>query len=136
MNDVFERLGPALGDRYLLEREIGAGGMATVYLARDVRHRRRVALKVISEGSASSEANARLVREARAAAALDHPNAVAIFDVGELDGAPYIVMELIEGRTLRPAEGNAAPPIPTRSCGTWATWSSCPGWSTPTRISN
>jgi serine/threonine-protein kinase len=101
-------------DRYTIEALIGQGGMGSVYRAYDPRLGRRVALKVITEGSASSDANARLVREARAAAAFDHPNAVAIFDVGELDGAPYIVMELIEGRTLRPAEGEAALPIPTR----------------------
>jgi serine/threonine-protein kinase len=101
-------------DRYTIEDLIGQGGMGSVYRAYDPRLGRRVALKVISEGSASADANARLVREARAAAALDHPNAVAIFDVGELDGAPYIVMELIEGRTLRPAEGDAALPIPAR----------------------
>ncbi len=101
-------------DRYTIEALIGQGGMGSVYRAYDPRLGRRVALKVISEGSASADANARLVREARAAAAIDHPNAVAIFDVGELDGAPYIVMELIEGRTLRPAEGDAALPIPTR----------------------
>src|SRR6185437_240582 len=61
-----------------------------------------------------AEADARLVREARAAAALDHPNAVSIFDVGEHDGAPYIVMELVEGQTLRSGVGDASTPIATR----------------------
>src|SRR6478752_3732218 len=88
-------------ERYTIEASIGQGGMGTVYRALDARLGRRVALKVISEGAAGAEADARLLREARAAAALDHPNAVAIFDVGEREGAPYIVMELVEGKTLR-----------------------------------
>jgi hypothetical protein len=102
-------------ERYTIEALLGQGGMGCVYRAYDPRLGRRVALKVISDGSAPADANARLVREARAAAALDHPNAVAIFDVGELDGAPYIVMELVEGRTLRSAAGDAAAPVPTRT---------------------
>jgi serine/threonine protein kinase len=101
-------------ERYTIEALVGQGGMGCVYRAYDPRLDRRVALKVISEGLAPAAANARLLREARAAAALDHPNAVAIFDVGELDGAPYIVMELVEGRTLRRAPGDTAPPVPTR----------------------
>jgi eukaryotic-like serine/threonine-protein kinase len=101
-------------ERYTIEALIGQGGMGCVYRAYDPRLDRRVALKLISEGSAPAATNARLLREARAAAALDHPNAVAIFDVGERDGAPYIVMELVEGRTLRRGPGDSAPPIPTR----------------------
>jgi hypothetical protein len=101
-------------ERYTIEALIGQGGMGCVYRAFDPRLGRRVALKVISEGSTHAAANARLVREARAAAAFDHPNAVAIFDVGELDGAPYIVMELVEGRTLRQVAGDPLLPIPTR----------------------
>jgi eukaryotic-like serine/threonine-protein kinase len=101
-------------ERYTIEALIGQGGMGCVYRAHDPRLGRRVALKVINDGSAHADANARLVREARAAAALDHPNAVAIFDVGALDGAPYIVMELVEGRTLRNADGDATAPIPAR----------------------
>jgi serine/threonine-protein kinase len=101
-------------ERYTIEALIGQGGMGCVYRAYDPRLGRRVALKVISEGSAPGAANARLLREAHAAAAFDHPNAVAIFDVGELDGAPYIVMELVEGRTLRRAPGAAELPVATR----------------------
>ena len=89
-------------ERYTIEALIGQGGMGCVYRAHDPRLGRRVALKVISDGShVRPTPTPACVREARAAAALDHPNAVAIFDVGELDGAPYIVMELVEGRTLR-----------------------------------
>jgi|GEM_PF-2515011 len=101
-------------ERYTIEALIGQGGMGAVYRAYDPRLGRRVALKVIAEGSAHAAGNARLVREARAAAAFDHPNAVAIFDVGELEGAPYIVMELVEGRTLRRAPGEPPLPLSTR----------------------
>ena len=97
--------------RYTIEALIGEGGMGCVYRAYDPRLERRVALKVISESSAPAAANARLLREARAAAAFAHPNAVTIFDVGELNGAPYIVMELVEGRTLRRAPGEVALPV-------------------------
>jgi eukaryotic-like serine/threonine-protein kinase len=101
-------------ERYTIEALLGQGGMGCVYRAHDPRLGRRVALKVINDGYVPADASARLAREARTAAALDHPNAVAIFDVGELDGAPYIVMELIEGRTLRSAPGDAAAPMSTR----------------------
>src|SRR4051812_28348632 len=100
-------------ERYTIEALLGQGGMGCVYRAHDPRLGRRVALKVISDGPRVADADARLVREARAAATLDHPNAVAIFDVGELDGAPYIVMELVEGRTLRQAAGDTPLPLPT-----------------------
>ena len=93
-------------DRYTIEAFLGEGGMGRVYRALDTRLHRRVALKILgveSEASpeAKSEGIARLLREARAVAALEHPNTVAIHDVGELDGVPYIAMELINGRTLR-----------------------------------
>jgi serine/threonine-protein kinase len=105
-------------DRYTIEAPLGQGGMGCVYRAHDPRLGRRVALKVISEGprggQADAEANARLLREARAAAALDHPNAVSIFDVGEYEGTPFIVMELVLGRTLRRAVGEAS--VPGATC--------------------
>jgi serine/threonine-protein kinase len=101
-------------ERYTIEEAIGEGGMGCVYRARDDRLGRRVALKVISEGAPGGDAAARLLREARAAAALDHPNAVAIFDVGDHEGTPYIVMELVEGRTLRAFVGDASVPMSTR----------------------
>ncbi|WP_437492645.1 protein kinase [Sorangium sp. So ce1014] len=90
-------------ERYTIEAAIGQGGMGCVYRAHDARLGRRVAIKVIADGAVDPDAAARLLREARAAAALDHPNAVSIFDVGELDGTPFIVMELVAGRTLRSA---------------------------------
>jgi serine/threonine-protein kinase len=100
-------------ERYTIDAAIGQGGMGCVYRAHDARLDRRVALKVISE-TAGDDASERLIREARAAAALDHPNAVSIFDVGELDGSPYIVMELVSGKTLREIVGDASIPLATR----------------------
>lgn len=90
--------------RYLLEERIGTGGMGHVYRALDTNLPRKVALKVIAPGpldATAAERRARFEREARAAAALDHPNAVAIYDVGEVDGVLFMAMELIEGKTLR-----------------------------------
>ncbi len=104
-------------ERYTIEAPLGQGGMGCVYRAHDARLGRRVALKVISDApgvEAESDADARLLREARAAAALDHPNAVSIFDVGEHEGTPYIVMELVDGRTLRGIVGDASVPVATR----------------------
>lgn len=90
--------------RYLVEAPIGEGGMGAVYRALDTHLDRPVALKVLSDGSGGlpdKEARERLVREARAAAALSHPNAVAIFDAGDSEHGPFIVMELVVGDTLR-----------------------------------
>jgi tetratricopeptide (TPR) repeat protein len=92
--------------RYTVVASIGQGGMGAVYRARDDRLGREVALKVVradGDGHAkpSAEANARLVREARAAAALTHPNVVAIYDVGDEDGVPFIAMELVAGSSVR-----------------------------------
>jgi serine/threonine-protein kinase len=101
-------------ERYTIEAPIGQGGMGSVYRAFDGRLGRRVALKVISDPAAGPEANARLIREARAAAALDHPNAVSIFDVGEAGETPYIVMELVSGNTLRRAVDAGDVPIAMR----------------------
>ncbi|WP_437330247.1 protein kinase domain-containing protein [Sorangium sp. So ce381] len=101
-------------ERYTIEAAIGQGGMGCVYRAHDARLGRRVAVKVIAGGAVDEDAGARLLREARAAAALDHPNAVSIFDVGELDGTPFIVMELVPGRTLRSAIDGADAPASTR----------------------
>jgi serine/threonine-protein kinase len=101
-------------ERYTIEAPIGQGGMGSVYRAFDERLGRRVALKVISDPAAGPDANARLVREARAAAALDHPNAISIFDVGEAGGTPYIVMELVSGKTLRSAVEAGTIPLATR----------------------
>jgi eukaryotic-like serine/threonine-protein kinase len=93
-------------DRYVIDRLLGEGGMGAVYRARDEKLHRTVALRVLSvdggKGSSAQQAElaARMPREARAAAALDHPNVVSVFDVGEHEGAPYIAMELVVGKTL------------------------------------
>ncbi len=106
-------------DRYSIEDLLGEGGMGRVYKAHDSRLHRRVALKILSVVASSSpelrsEGVARLIREARAAAVLDHPNTVAIHDVGEHDGVPYIAMELVVGRTLRAFVGVGDVPFETR----------------------
>ncbi len=101
-------------ERYLVEEPIGEGGMGAVYRAHDPKLDRRVALKVISDTSTSPDASERLLREARSAAALDHPNAVSIFDVGTVSGSPYIVMELVSGRTLRTHVGDANVDLSTK----------------------
>src|ERR1700682_3603831 len=91
------KLGP-----YDIQSLLGAGGMGEVYRARDARLDRIVAIKVLPTSySAEAERLQRFVQEARAAAALNHPNILSIFDIGEERGAPYIVSELLEGQTLR-----------------------------------
>jgi serine/threonine protein kinase/tetratricopeptide (TPR) repeat protein len=96
---------PRTIDRYTIESVLGQGGMGRVYLALDPRLGRRVALKVLlAEGAnerARAVAKARMLREARAAAAFNHPNVVAVYDVGEVDDNPFIAMELVSGATLR-----------------------------------
>jgi TolB-like protein/Tfp pilus assembly protein PilF len=101
MTDALERLRLAVADRYAIERELGAGGMATVYLAEDRRHHRRIALKTLrSELAASMEAQRFLV-EIEIAAALTHPHILPLYDSGEAGGIVYYVMPYVEGPTLR-----------------------------------
>jgi serine/threonine protein kinase len=99
--------------RYRLERELGRGAMATVFLARDEELGRFVAVKLLEESAAADESlRRRFTREAQLAAGLSHPNVVQVFDVGEADGRPYIVMECVEGPTLAErlaAEGTLKP---------------------------
>jgi eukaryotic-like serine/threonine-protein kinase len=103
-------------DHYLIEALLGEGGMGAVYRAFDTRIERRVALKILRPPArgAMADGPAKLLREARAAAALDHPNATAIFDVGEVDGVAYIAMELVEGRSLRAYVGDRTIPVDRR----------------------
>src|SRR5437879_2498566 len=91
--------------RYRIESELGRGGMGVVYEALDTRLARRVALKVLPPG-ADAIATERMLREARAAAAFEHPNAVVVYDVGEAGGAAFIAMELVRGRSLRKFVGD------------------------------
>ena len=90
------RLGP-----YEIVSPLGAGGMGEVYRARDTRLRRDVAIKVLPQAIGTGGAWERFEREARAASALNHPNICAVYDVGEAEGRPFLVMELLEGKTLR-----------------------------------
>src|SRR5690349_18875180 len=109
---VPEPAGLRFGD-YVLEGEIAHGGMGVVYRARQVSLNRTVAVKLLLLGRyASAESIGRFRREAQAAAALRHPNIVAVHEVGECDGQHYFSMELVEGRSL--AETSGAGPLPPR----------------------
>lgn len=94
-------LGTLLQSRYRLDSELGRGGMGVVYRAHDTLLDRPVAVKVVSDSKLGTEGRARLLHEARAAARLNHPNIVSVYDAGESDSSPFIVMELVEGQTLR-----------------------------------
>jgi serine/threonine-protein kinase len=91
----------ALPGRYEIEHELGRGGMATVYLARDVRHARRVALKVMKPELGAVLGAERFLAEIRVTANLQHPNLLPLFDSGEVDGHLYYVMPYVEGESLR-----------------------------------
>src|SRR5688572_24570253 len=95
--------GTILRERYRLDSELGRGGMGTVYRATDLELRREVAVKILSATSQTSDGRERLIREARAAAALNHPHIVTIHDVGESAGFPFLVMELVGGPRLSDA---------------------------------
>jgi tetratricopeptide (TPR) repeat protein/tRNA A-37 threonylcarbamoyl transferase component Bud32 len=99
-NDV-ERLRRALMNRYAIEREIGRGGMAYVYLGRDVKHDRRVAIKLLRPELASSIGSARFLREVSLTATLQHPHILPLYDSGEADGLLYYVTPYVTGETLR-----------------------------------
>ena len=99
--DELTRLTIALADRYEIEREIGKGGMATVYLARDVRHDRRVAVKLLNPELGAVLGVERFLSEIRVTANLQHPNLLPLFDSGEVDGLLFYVMPFVEGESLR-----------------------------------
>jgi serine/threonine-protein kinase len=99
--DLFTHLQSALANRYTLERELGRGGMATVYLARDLRHKRPVALKVLHPELAFALGADRFLREIEVAANLTHPHILPLHDSGEVDSLLYYVMPYIEGESLR-----------------------------------
>jgi serine/threonine-protein kinase len=98
---VPDRLAAALADRYTIERELGAGGMATVYLAQDLKHDRKVALKVLKPELTAVLGAERFVQEIKTTASLQHPNILPLFDSGEAEGFLYYVMPFINGETLR-----------------------------------
>jgi serine/threonine-protein kinase len=101
MSDDLDRLKAALADRYAIEREVGRGGMATVYLAVDLKHHRKVAVKVLRPDLAATLGVERFNREITIAAALTHPHILTLHDSGEADGFLYYIMPYVEGPTLR-----------------------------------
>jgi len=104
MSDALQRISAAMAGRYVVERELGRGGMATVYLARDIKHHRAVAIKVLSDEISAAIGAERFLREIEIAASLTHPNILPLLDSGETggrDSRPYYVMPFIEGESLR-----------------------------------
>ena len=98
---VPDALRTALADRYAIERELGRGGMATVYLAHDLKHDRKVALKVLRPELVAVLGAERFLGEIKDTANLQHPNLLPLFDSGEAAGFLYYVMPYVEGETLR-----------------------------------
>ncbi len=96
-----EAIAAALKGEYVVERELGSGGMATVLLARDVRHDRMVAIKLLREDLSMTMGTERFLREIRTTASLQHPHIVPLFDSGEVDGTVYFVMPYVDGESLR-----------------------------------
>ena len=112
-SDAADRLSAALADRYVIERELGQGGMATVYLAHDIRHDRHVALKVLRPELAATLGPERFVNEIHVAARLTHPHILPVHDSGEAGGFLFYVMPFIDGETLRDRLTRQGPlPVP------------------------
>jgi serine/threonine-protein kinase len=99
--DSFDRLRTALACSFTIERELGQGGMATVYLARDLKNGRQVAIKVLRPELAAAVGSDRFLREIRLVAPLSHPHILPLYDSGEADGILYFVMPYVEGESLR-----------------------------------
>src|SRR3979411_842636 len=99
--DALAQLNRTLAGRYVIEREIGRGGMATVYLARDVKHNRRVALKLLNPELGAVLGVERFLSEIQVTANLQHPNLLPRVDSGEAEGLLYYVMPYVEGESLR-----------------------------------
>ena len=101
MSDMIDRLNAALEGRYQIDREVGEGGMATVFLADDLRHERKVALKVLKPELAAAVGADRFLAEIKTTANLQHPHILPLFDSGEADSFLFYVMPFVEGETLR-----------------------------------
>ena len=99
--DLFDRLKAALTGRYTLERKLGAGGMAAVYLAHDVRHNRKVAIKVMHPDLAAIVGAERFLNEIQTTAKLQHPHILPLFDSGLVEGTVFYVIPYLEGESLR-----------------------------------
>ncbi len=100
MEELLEHLTTSLAGRYEILREAGRGGMAVVFLAEDLRHKRRVAIKVFRPELANQAEAGRFTREIEVAARLSHPNILALYDSGDADGLPYYVMPFVDGESL------------------------------------
>jgi eukaryotic-like serine/threonine-protein kinase len=101
VSDLLDILRAALADRYAVERELGRGGMATVFLAQDLKHRRKVAIKVLHTDIAAAIGPERFLREIEIAASLQHPHILPLYDSGDAAGLLYYVMPFVEGESLR-----------------------------------
>jgi serine/threonine-protein kinase len=101
MDDVFDRLSDEVEDRYAIERELGAGGMALVYLATDLKHHRQVAIKVLRPELSATLGTERFLREIEISAQLQHPHILPLHDSGEAGGLCYYVMPYVDGPSLR-----------------------------------
>ena len=99
--ESLDRLKSALADRYAVERQIGAGGMADVFLTHDLRHNRKVAIKVMHRDLAELVGVERFLREIETTAKLQHPHILPLFDSGSIDGTVFYVMPYLEGESLR-----------------------------------
>ena len=101
MPEITARLSTALAGRYRIESRLGEGGMATVYLAKDLKHDRKVAVKVLRAELAAVLGAERFIQEIKTTAGLQHPHILPLFDSGEADSFLYYVMPFIDGETLR-----------------------------------
>jgi len=123
-------LSRALADRYRIERELGSGGMATVYLAEDLKHERQVAIKVLRPELAAVLGADRFVQEIKTTAQLSHPHILPLFDSGEAAGFLYYVMPYIQGETIREKLNRKRSSASTRPSGSPPRWRT--RWTTRT----
>src|SRR5678810_271806 len=101
MSSTADRFVAALADRYRIDRELGQGGMATVYVAEDIRHRRKVAIKVLHPELSAVLGPERFLKEIELTANLQHPHILPLFDSGSAGGLLYYIMPYVDGETLR-----------------------------------
>src|SRR5262245_2627174 len=101
LNDSAYRWQAAVGERYRIEKRLGEGGMATVFLADDLRHHRKVAIKVLRDDVTHTIGIRRFLLEIEVIAGLQHPHLLTLIDSGDVDGIPYYVMPYVEGQSLR-----------------------------------
>ena len=128
MSTQFDRIAAALADHFRLERELGQGGMATVYLAEDLKHKRQVAIKVLKPELAAVLGADRFIQEITTTAALQHPHILPLFDSGSADGFLFYVMPYIEGETLRSFVTGAASSVTIFMMICWAEAPVCGGF--------